>query len=479
MKLRKYDYNLVVIGAGSGGLVSAYLAAALKARVALIEKNKMGGDCLNTGCVPSKALIQSAKIISYAKRASDFGLRDIRVDFSFSEVMERVQRVVGKVAPHDSVERFTQLGVECFQGEARIVSPYLVEVNGNSLATRNLMIATGAEPRVPKIPGLEKIPYLTSENLWNLRKLPKRLLVLGGGAIGLELAQSFQRLGSQVTIVEKERRLLFKEDEDVSQFIEDQLREEGVILLTEYEAVRFEEKKMICKSASLGEKRVDFDEVLIALGRVARVHGFGLERLGIQSNSKGFLSVDDGMRTHHPGVFACGDAVGPHLFTHMASHQATLATLNALFRPFKKFRVDHKIVPWAIFTDPEIARVGMNESEARAKGIPYQASTYALSDLDRAITDEEDQGFVKVLTGAQGDKILGATIVGPRAGEVIAEFVMAMKNGLGLGKILNTIHVYPTYMEMARFSAGAWKRAQTPGWVLNFLKKYHSWRRSP
>jgi dihydrolipoamide dehydrogenase len=482
-KPKSFDYNMVVIGGGSGGLVSAYIAAAIKAKVALIEKHKMGGDCLNTGCVPSKALIRSAKIFSYFKRAMEFGIENPSVKIDFSKVMERVQKIIKEIEPHDSIERYSKMGVECFQGTAKILSPYEVEVNGKILKTRNVVVATGASPLVPPLPGLSEVPYLTSDTLWNLRTLPRRLIVLGGGPIGCELAQSFSRFGSEVSLVEMAPRILNREDEEVSSFVTEKFRSEGVSVLVGHKALRFEitgknERALVCESLGR-ELRIPFDEVLIALGRKANVKGFGLEELGVEISSGGTVVADHHLRvTNYPNIYVVGDVTGPYQFTHTASHQAWYVAVNALFSPFKKYKVDYRVIPWCTFTDPEVARVGLNEIEAKEKGIAYEVTRYGIEDLDRAIAEGEAHGFVKLLTPPGSDRILGATIVGSHAGEIIAEYVAAMKHGLGLNKILGTIHIYPTFAEANKYAAGVWKRANAPQKALDFLSKYHKWRRS-
>jgi dihydrolipoamide dehydrogenase len=480
-KLKHFDYNVVAIGGGSAGLVSAYIAAAVKAKVALIEKHKMGGDCLNTGCVPSKALIRSAKVLSYIRRAQEFGLDPIDAKFNFAEVMERVQRVVKKVEPHDSVDRYTKFGVECIQGEAKIVSPHEIEVNGKRLTTRSIIIATGARPLVPPISGLDQIKYLTSDNVWKIRQLPKRLLVLGGGPIGCELAQAFARLGSQVSLVEMAPRIMIREDDDISDFISDKFKKEGIQLLTSHKAKLFgtdgQRKWLICESQGK-EVRIEFDEVLLALGRKANVTGFGLEELGVEISKRGTIDHDEFLRTNYPNIYVCGDVAGPYQFTHTAAHQAWYASVNALFSPFKKFRADYRVVPWCTFTAPEVARVGLNEKDAKEKGVEVQVTKYGLDDLDRAIAEEEDHGFVKVLTPPGKDTVLGAMIVGSHAGDIIAEYVAAMKHGFGLNKILGTIHIYPTLAEANKYAAGNWKKATAPKKALEFLGKFHAWRRS-
>ncbi len=477
---KSYDYNVVVIGAGSGGLVAAYISAAVNAKVALIEKHRMGGDCLNTGCVPSKALIRTAKMLSYANRSSEFGLGKNEVEFDFKEVMERIQNVIKKVEPHDSVERYEEHGVSCISGEARIVDPYRIEVNGEVITARNIVLASGASPFVPPIPGIDKINYLTSDNLWDIRELPKRLIILGGGPIGCEMAQSFARLGSKVSQVEMLPQILLREDEEVSAMVGEKFEKEGVDVLTGHRAKEFivknSEKILICDHEGK-EVRIPFDEVVVAVGRRANVKGFGLEELGVEIAKNGTIAHDAYLRTNFPNIFVCGDAAGPYQFTHTASHQAWYASVNALFRPFKQFRVDYRVIPWCTFTDPEVARVGLNEKEAKEKKIPCETTVYGIDELDRAIADSEDHGLVKVLTVPGKDKILGVTIVGSHAGDLIAEFVLAMKYGLGLNKILGTIHIYPTLGEVNKYVAGNWRKNHVPERALRFLEKFHSWRR--
>lgn len=479
-KPKHFDYNLVVIGAGSGGLVSAYIASVVKAKVALIEKHKMGGDCLNTGCVPSKALIRSAKLASNFSRAREFGFEGESAKPNFSLIMERIQNVIRKIEPHDSVERYEGLGVECFTGDAKIISPFEVEVGGKVLTAKNIVIATGARPLIPPIPGLSEMKVLTSDNVWNLRTQPRRLTILGGGPIGCELAQAFSRLSSEVTIVEMSDRILSREDEEVSQFATKVFSDDGIKVFTKHKAVRAGEKDgkkfLICEAAGK-EVHIEFDEILVALGRKANVTGFGLEELGVEIAKTGTIAVDEFMQTNYPGIYACGDVAGPYQFTHTASHQAWYASVNALFRPFKKFTADYRVIPWCTFIDPEVARVGLSEIEANEKGIAYEVSRYEISELDRAITEGADHGFLKVLTVPGTDKILGVTIVAEHAGDIIAEYVTAMKFGIGLKKILGTIHIYPTFAEANKYVAGVWQKKNAPTAALNMLKRFHEWRR--
>jgi pyruvate/2-oxoglutarate dehydrogenase complex dihydrolipoamide dehydrogenase (E3) component/membrane protein DedA with SNARE-associated domain len=483
-KPAKFDRNLVVIGAGSAGLVAAYIAAAVKAKVTLIEKDRMGGDCLNTGCVPSKALIKSARLIAQAKRAREFGLKLMQVEFEFADIMERVQRVVRTVEPHDSAERYTSLGVECIRGEAKITSPWTVEVkseNGvRSLTTRAIVIAAGARPFVPPIPGLAEVGCLTSDSVWGLRTLPPRLVVLGGGPIGCELAQCFARFGSRVTQVEMLPRILIREDPEISEMVARRFREERIDVRADHKATRIlrerGEKLLVCEHGGK-EIRIPFDELLCALGRVASTAGYGLEELGIDLTPARTIETNEYLQTLHPNIYACGDVAGPYQFTHIASHQAWYAAVNALFGGVKRFRADYSVIPWATFTEPEVARVGLNETEAMEKNIAYDVTTYAFEDLDRAIAEGETKGKVKVLTAPGRDRILGATIAGEHASDLIVEFITAMKHGIGLRKILGTIHIYPTFAEANKYAAGNWRRAHAPQGLLRWAEKFHAWRR--
>ena len=484
LKPERFDNNVIVIGAGSGGLVAAYIAAAVKAKVTLIEKHKMGGDCLNTGCVPSKALIRSARWLAQLKRSQEFGIKQAHAEFDFADVMNRVQSVIKTVEPHDSIERYTKLGVDIVIGEAKIVSPWEVQVNTDdgvkTLTTHSIVIAAGASPFLPPIPGIDMINPFTSDSIWSLRELPRRLLVLGGGPIGCELAQCFARLGSEVTVVEQATQLLGREDPEVSEAVMIRLQQEGIDFRLEHTAKEFVlengEKSLITEyQGSL--VNIAFDQVLVAVGRAANVKGYGVEALGITLSPRKTIATNAFQETNYPNIYACGDVAGPYQFTHVAAHQAWYAAVNALFGQFKRFHTDYSVIPWATFTDPEVARVGLNEVEAKEQGITYEVSTYNIGDLDRAIADGEAYGFVKVLTQPGKDKILGVTIVGEDAGNLIAEFVLAMKHGIGLNKILGTIHIYPTLAEANKYVAGTWKRAHAPQYLLRCLGRLHAWRR--
>ena len=484
---RRFDRNLVVIGAGSGGLVTAYIAAAVKARVTLVEGHRMGGDCLNTGCVPSKALIRAARLVQQMRRAPEFGIAGAQGQVDFAAVMQRVQRVIRDIEPHDSVERYTGLGVEVLQGHARITGPWNVEVTAadgtrQQLTTKNIVIAAGASPFVPPIPGLREAGCLTSDTVWNLTALPKRLLVLGGGPIGCELAQAFARLGSTVTQVEMAPRILGREDPEVAELVAASLQADGVRLLTGHEALRVETgaeggRRLVVRHAG-AELELPFDELLCAVGRSPRVSGYGLEELGIALTPRRTVETNAFLQTRFPNIYAVGDVAGPYQFTHAAAHQAWYAAVNALFGRFRRFKADYRVMPWTTFTDPEVARVGLSETEAHEQGIAFEVTRYGLDDLDRAIADGSAHGFVKVLTVPGKDRILGATIVGEHAGELLAEFVLAMKHGLGLNQILGTVHAYPTWAEANKYAAGAWKRAHAPQRLLEWVRRYHAWERS-
>ncbi|MBX2870372.1 MAG: FAD-dependent oxidoreductase [Acidiferrobacterales bacterium] len=478
--MSKFDANLVVIGAGSAGLVSAYIGSAIKAKVILIEKGKMGGDCLNTGCVPSKSLIASAKLLHQIKHSQNWGIKSASAEFDFADIMNRVKTIIATIEPHDSVERYQSLGVEVIQGEATLKSPTEVEVNGRTISTRNIIIASGAKPFVPPIEGLDQIPYLTSDNIWDMQELPKKMVVLGGGPIGCELAQCFGRFGCDVSIVEMLPQIMIREDEEIAEFMANRFHEEGVRILTNHKAIRVTEenglKVLYCDNDG-NEVRVEFDEILVAVGRAARSSGYGMEEVKIPISKRRTVETNEYLQAGYPSIFACGDIVGPYQFTHVAAHQAWYAAVNALFRPFKKFKVDYRVIPWATYTDPEVARVGLNEQEAKEQNIAYEVTRYDLSGLDRALADGHAEGVVKVLTVPGKDKILGVTIMGSHAGDLIAEFVMAMKHGLGMNKILGTIHSYPTWMEANKFAAGNWKKAHAPEWALTLLEKFHAWRR--
>lgn len=486
-KPKKFDRNLVVIGAGAGGLVTSYIAAAVKAKVTLVEAGEMGGDCLNYGCVPSKAIIKTAKVANQMRHADNYGLEPVTPAMSFKRVMARVHEVIAAIAPNDSVERYTSLGVDVVKGYAKIIDPWTVEIKKNdggtqTLTTKNIVVATGAAPFIPELPGIEQSGYVTSDTLWTkfaeLEDAPKRLIVLGGGPIGCELAQAFSRLGSDVTQVERAPRLMGREDADVAEYAESVLRESGVNVLTSHDALRFEQQdgeKVLVVAKEGVESTIAYDEVIVAVGRKARLHGFGLEDLGIQFDRT--IETDEYLQTLMPNIFAAGDVVGPYQFTHVAAHQAWYAAVNALFGTFKKFKVDYRVIPWTTFIDPEVARVGINERDAAEQDIDVEVTRYEFAELDRAVAESARKGFIKVLTPPGKDKILGVTIVSEHAGDLLAEFVIAIKHDLGLNKILGTIHAYPTWAEGAKYAAGNWKRANAPEKLLSYVEKFHTWRR--
>ena len=488
---RTFDCNLVVIGAGAGGLVSAYIAAVVKAKVTLIESHKMGGDCLNYGCVPSKALIRSAKLAHQMRHGAKYGLSNTEVDFSFKAVMQRIKEVIHAIEPHDSPARYSSLGVDVLLGHARIINPWTVEVALNDggtrrLTTRSIVIAAGARPVVPKLPGLIDVGFVTSDTLWEafsqLDAVPRRLAVLGGGPIGCELAQAFARLGAQVTLVDSAPRLLSREDEDVSALALAALQADGVRVLSGHQALRCEkigDNKLLWVSCKTNEKQeiaLEFDQLICAVGREARLTGYGLEELGIPAERT--VQTNEYLQTIYPNIYAAGDVAGPYQLTHVAAHQAWYAAVNGLFGDVWRFKADYSVVPRTTFIDPEVARVGLNEAEAKAQGMAFEITKYGIGDLDRAIADSEAKGFVKVLTVPGKDQILGVTIVGNHAGDLLAEYVLAMRHGLGLNKILSTIHTYPTMSEANKYAAGEWKRAHQPTRLLAWVRRYHDWKRT-
>ena len=491
-KPKKFDRNMIVIGAGAGGLVTSYIAATVKAKVTLIEAGEMGGDCLNYGCVPSKALIKSAKVVEQIRHGERYGLNNTQPDFAFKNIMSRIHKVIADIAPNDSVERYTDLGVEVLKGYAKLIDPWTVEIALNdggtqTLTARSIVIATGARPFVPDLPGLDETGYVTSDTLWDkfakLDKAPSKLVVLGGGPIGCELAQAFARLGSAVTQIERGTRLMKKEDVEVSVFAQEALTESGVTILTSQQAIRCETRDgkkhiIVAPKGSTDDQQetaIEYDELICAVGRSARLEGYGLDTLGIDTERT--ISTDEYLETLYPNIYAAGDIVGPYQFTHVASHQAWYAAVNGLFGHLKKFKVDYRVIPWTTFIDPEVARVGLNEQEAIDKGIDFEITRYDFKDLDRAVTESANHGFIKVITPKGKDKILGVTIVAEHAGDLMAEFVLAMKHNLGLNKILGTIHIYPTWAEGNKYAAGEWKRNHAPKKALQLLEKYHTWRR--
>ncbi|MFY0639684.1 MAG: FAD-dependent oxidoreductase [Bermanella sp.] len=483
-KPKSFDDNLLVIGAGAGGLVSSYIAAATKAKVTLIEKHKMGGDCLNTGCVPSKAIIHAASLTHEARGAKSVGVNVGKVDVDFAKVMQSVHAGIKEVEPHDSIQRYEGLGVNCITGSATIVNPWTVEIEtaqGKQTRTaRNIIIAAGGRPKVFPIPGIDEVGYYTSDTLWEIKEQPKRLLVIGAGPIGCELAQSFNRLGSEVVMVDPAPHILGREDADVVEEVTAQFKTEGMNLLSGCKPKSFAlingDKQAVIETPD-GNQTITFDAMIMAVGREANVKGYGLDNLNIQLDERGNILVDEYLETSMPGVYAVGDVIGGYQFTHVSAHEAWYASVNALFGHLKRFKADYSVIPWATYTDPQVGRVGLNETDAKAKGIAFEVTKFEIKELDRAIVDGQARGFVKVLTVPGKDKILGATIVGAMAGELMAEFVLAMRHGLGLNKILGTIHAYPTMMEANKYVAGEWKRNHAPQGLLKLVEKFHTWRR--
>lgn len=480
---RSFDRNLIVIGAGAGGLVTSYIAATVRAKVTLVEAHQMGGDCLNTGCVPSKALIRSARAAHEVRRAHEFGITAGDPAVDFPAVMKRLRDVITTIEPADSVERYTGLGVDVRLGHATIVDPWTVEIAERDgvtvrLTTRAIVIAAGGKPVIPDLPGLKEAGVLTSETLWDAmaqrESVPERLVIVGGGPIGCELAQSFHRLGAKVTLVEGGDRILPKDDSDAAQLVLDTLRSEGVEVLLGHKALRCEGKTLIVFDET-SEKPLPFSELIVAVGRRPRLTGYGLEALGIDTSQP--LTLNDNLQTIFPNIFACGDVAGGYQFTHYAAHQAWYAAVNALFGTFRKFRLDNRVIPWTTFTDPEVSHVGLTEAAAREGGIAYELVRFSLDYLDRAVTEGARSGFVKLLVVPGTDRILGATIVAEGAGEMIAEYVLAMKHGIGLNKMLGTIHAYPTMAEANKYAAGEWKKAHKPEAVLNWIERFHGFQR--
>ena len=482
-KPKSFDRNLIVIGAGAAGLVSAIIGSTVKAKVTLVESHKMGGDCLNFGCVPSKALIKASKVAAQMRHADKYGIEPHEPTVPFKKTIARVMAAIKTIEPMDSPERFENMGVDVQLGYATIIDPWTVEIarsDGTTIrqTTRSIVIAAGAAPFVPDIEGLEGSGYLTSDTMWDafatMEKPPARVAILGGGPIGCEISQALSRLGSNVTQIERSDQLLGREDPEVASIAKATLEEAGVTVLLGHEAVKVEGGAVHAKNEG-GVAEVPFDALIVAVGRAARLTGYGLEELGIDTSKT--VNTDEFLGTKFPNIYACGDVAGPYQFTHVASHQAWYASVNALFGMFRRFKADYRVIPAVTFLDPEIARVGMNEAEAKEQGVEYDVTTYELDESDRAIAENETKGFVKVLTKPGKDTILGATIVGYHAGEMLAEYTLAMKHKLGLDAIIGTIHPYPTMSEANKFAAGEWKKARKPEKLLALVEKFHDWRR--
>lgn len=476
-KPKSFTYNTIVLGGGSAGLVAAYTTSTLQGKVALIERHKMGGDCLNTGCVPSKALLRSAQFVADLKRPQALGVNNASYEINFKDVMARVHSKISSIEPKDSVKRYSELGVKCYQGEAKVLSPWQVEVNGQMLTSRNIILATGATPRVPAIAGLEDTHFYTTDTIWSLEELPQHLVIIGAGPIGCELGQAFARLGAKVTLIQRNATILPSEDTEAAELLEKSLHAEGIEIYKGFSTDKFttENTTHVLHGSYAGETmQVECSHILVATGRQANLGG--LEALKLDLTQSGKLEINKTLQTRFPNVYACGDVTSPKQYTHVASHQAWYAAFNALFSPMKKFKCSLDNVPYAVFTDPEIAGVGITEKQAISNNIAHKVTMFPMDDIDRAITDNATEGFVKVLTPPNSDKILGVTMVGDHASELITEFVLAKTNKLGLNKILGTVHIYPTKSEINRMVAGKWKRTQLTEHVVNFLKKYQQWR---
>ena len=480
MKKGEGVYNVVVVGAGTAGLVTAAGTAGLGGRVALVERNLMGGDCLNFGCVPSKALISSARLVQRIRESEKWGLDQSEPQFVFEKVFERMRARRAKIAPHDSRERFESLGVDVFHGEARFVSPHEVEVNGQRLRARNFVIATGSRAVIPKIKGIDSVPYFTNETIFDeLKRKTENMIVLGGGPIGCELAQTFRRLGVDVTIFQRSDQLLPREDRDVAEFVERRLINEGVRVIKNADArsVATSETGKVAlqlldrQSGQLVEPTFFADALLVAAGRTPNLRSLDLKSVGIDTTERG-VHVNDYLQTSQRHIYAVGDVIGPFLFTHMADAQGRVAVRNILV-PFQFLRqkMDYSVVPWCTYVDPEVAHVGLGEKEAKGQNIDYDLFVVPLEDVDRAVVESEDAGFAKILTGKDSDKILGATIIAPHAGDLLHEFVLAMKARIGLGTIASTIHAYPTFAELARKAGDKYNKTRlTPR-----AKKIFTW----
>lgn len=484
---RRFDRNLIVIGGGAAGLVSSYIAAAAQAKVTLIEADRLGGDCLNSGCVPSKALIRTARLAHQMRHADRWGLPPAPPEVSARAVFDRVKAVIRAIEPHDSAERYRALGVDVVTGWARLIDPWTVAIREGDgterrLTARAIVLATGAAPIIPDVPGLAQSGYMTTDSLWDRlsarERMPERLVILGGGPIGCELAQAFVRLGARVTLIEAAPRLLIREDDDVAAFALHRLQGEGVEVLTGHQAVGFgqaEGGKWVEVAADGKHRRIAYSDLLVAVGRTARLSGFGLEDLGLKGGRT--IETNDYLETLCPNIFVAGDAAGPYQLTHAAAHQAWFATVNALFGMIRRFRPDYAALPAVTFTDPEIARIGLTEAEAARQKIAVEVTRFDLGTLDRALTDGAAEGFIKVLTPPGRDRILGASIIGEQAGELLAEVALAMRNGLGLKAVLRTVHSYPTFAEANKYAAGEWRRAHLSPVALSLLRRFHDWRR--
>ena len=469
-------YNVAVIGAGTAGLVTAAGTAAVGGCVALIERNKMGGDCLNFGCVPSKALISSARLIQQIRESEKWGLDRQEPRFVFERVFERMRARRAKIAPNDSQERFESLGVDVFRGEAHFVSPHEIEVDGQKLRARNFVIAAGSRAAIPKIEGMDHVPYFTNETIFDeLKEKPESLIVLGGGPIGCELGQVLVRLGVKVTILQRGSQLLPREDGDVAEVLQRQLEREDVRIEFDAEAKSAARQgnsmRLDCLHKDGSGFQLNAEALLVAVGRIPNIDKLNLDAAGVQFNKRGVI-VNEYLQTSQPHIYAAGDIAGSFQFTHLADAHARVVVRNILM-PLQLLRqkTETAVLPWVTYTDPEIAHVGFGEREARHKNVQYDVFVVPLEEVDRAVVESEEIGFAKILTAKDSDKILGVTIVGARAGDLIHEFVLAMKAGIGLGTIASTIHAYPTFAELARKAGDKYNKTRlTPT-----AKKIFSW----
>lgn len=480
-------YNVVVVGGGTAGLVTAAGTAGLGGRVALIEANKMGGDCLNYGCVPSKSLIATANLIERVRRAPDIGLEPMEPDFHFEKVFASMRERRARIAPHDSKERFEKLGVDVFLGRAQFLSPHEVEVelkdgdgDRTRLRARNFVIASGTRALVPPIPGLDAVHYFTNETLFDeMPRRPESILVLGGGPVGCELAQVMRRLGVPVRLVELYPRLLPRDDRDASDVVRRRFEQEGIEVHTGSRAKRFEERggrAWVTVESSEGENELEAEAVLVATGRKPNVESLGLEAAGVEFDEHG-VRVDATLTTSQPHIFACGDVIGRFPFTHVADYQARIVVRNILL-PWLKTRADYAWIPWVTYTDPEVAQVGLIHVEAGDKNIPHDTYRLDWDELDRAVTENETTGFIKVLTAKGKDRILGATVVGAHAGEVMHEILVAAKHGVGLAKLSGTVHAYPTFSSAVQRVADSFQRTRLTPTVARFFRWLYRRRRS-
>lgn len=471
-------YNLVVIGAGTAGLVTAAGAAGLGAKVALIERNLMGGDCLNVGCVPSKAIISAARIAASARRGESFGVHVDGVQVDFAKVMHRMRALRAGISHHDSAKRFTDLGVDVFIGDGKFTSNHTVDVEGQTLTFKRAVIATGARAARLPIPGIDAIDPLTNETLFSLTELPKRLTVIGGGPIGSEMAQSFACMGCSVTQIEKADHILAREDADAAKVVQEAMARDGVTFITSAEVKRFEKRgdeKITVFERNGVEHEVAGDEVLIGIGRAPNVDGMGLEDVGVRFDRRSGVEVNDKMQTTNPMIYAAGDVASKYKFTHAADFQARLVIGNALFKGRSK--ASSLVIPWATYTSPELAHVGMSTSDAADAGVEIDTYTQPMSGVDRAILEGDTDGFVRVHVKRGTDEIVGATIVAANAGDLISEFTMAMTNGIGLKKIGSTIHPYPTQADAIRKLGDQYNKTRLTPLVGKVLNRWLAWTR--